>query len=396
MNNVTKLFNRNLIILMIAIFLMYSGFHLVMPIIAMYVTDTFSASASTVGFVVSVYVISALIARPFSGYLVDHFDRKRFYLVMLFIFSLLFIGYIVADSVGALIATRVALGAAFSLATTAGSTLAIDLMPASRRNEGIGYIGVVTILSMAIGPMLGLYIIEQFGSYDVLFRFAFVTAMLGFVAACFVHTEHREVRQHQTISFDRFIIKEAISISALMMFAYFSYGALMTYIPLYLKECGLTVNPAGYFLMLAAGIIFSRYISAKMLKRGLQSLMIQVAIVAMILALAVFVFLLNSVTFIIASFIIGVGFGLLSPSVQSMVVDLVPHNRRGTANSTYYVALDLGSGLGMLVGGVIAGAYGYKAAFVVGLALSVISFIYYTIYAKNHYAKQLERSKLNQ
>ncbi len=364
-----------------------------MPIMAMYITDTFSAPASTVGLVVSVYVISALIARPFSGYLVDHFDRKRFYLVMMAIFSLLFIGYIVANSIGALILTRVLLGAAFSLVTTAGSTLAIDLMPASRRNEGIGYIGVVTILSMAIGPMLGLFIIEQFGSYQILFNIAFATASLGFATGCFVHTERREAQPHQTISFDRFIIKEAISIALLMMFAYFSYGALMTYIPLYLNECGLSANPANYFLLLAAGIIFSRIISAKMLQRGMQSTMIQAAIAAMIVALAIFVFALSNITFIIASFVIGVGFGLLSPSVQSMVVDLVPHNRRGTANSTYYVALDLGSGSGMLLGGIVAGIYSYKMAFAIGLALSVVSLIYYIFYAKAHYNEQLAKSK---
>lgn len=50
--------------------------------------------------------------------------------------------------------------------------------------------------------------------------------------------------------------------------------------------------------------------------------------------------------------------------MQNMIVDLAHHNERGTANSTILTGWDLGLGLGILLGGIIAEHVGYTAAFV--------------------------------
>ncbi|MFR9594184.1 MAG: MFS transporter, partial [Rikenellaceae bacterium] len=137
MEQTTKLFNRNFLLISFASFLMFFAFNLVMPVIAMYVIERFAATPTTAGIVTASYIITALLTRPFSGYLVDKYNRKKLYVLTFSIFTLLFFGYIYATSIPMLIATRVMLGAAFAILTTASNTIAIDVLPAARRSEGI-------------------------------------------------------------------------------------------------------------------------------------------------------------------------------------------------------------------------------------------------------------------
>ncbi len=391
MGNLERLFNRNFVILSIASLLMFTGFYLVMPIIAKYVVERFHADPSVAGVVAASYVITALLARPFSGYLVDRFDRRKFYLLTFCIFSLLFSGYIISSSVSGLIITRVLLGASFSLVTTAANTLAIDVIPSSRRGEGIGYYGAIIVLAMAVGPMLGLYMIELF-DYRELFIIATASCWLGVGIGSFVKTRPREPIIHEALSIDRFFLIEAIPIASVMSLLYFLYGTLMVYVALYVADSGLTFNSGNFFLFFAFGIIIARLSAGTALRKGLNDLVIKVGSLIIIVATTIFTMWLNEVTFPISSILMGLGFGMIGPSVQSMIVDLVPANRRGTANSTYFIALDLGSGLGMLLGGTIAHLYGYRALYVVGLILVVVAVAYYTLYVRRDYLKKYEES----
>lgn len=389
MEQYQRLFNRNFIIIGVATFLMFFAFYLLMPVIAMYVINEFGASASVAGVVVAAYIITSLLARPFSGYLVDKYDRRRFYLLTFSLFTLLFIGYIISSSILMIFITRVLLGAAFSLVTTASSTLAIDVMPSKRRAEGMGYFGAMGVLAMALGPMAGLYLMEMF-SYEGLFVIAMMSCVLGVMIAMFIKTEHRPSAVQESLSLDRFYLKSGTSIAVIVALIYFMFGTLMVYVSLYVEESGVDINAGDFFLFIAIGVIISRIISGKLLNRGLHSVVLQAGIATIIVASTIFIFFLNPITFPISSLLLGVGFGCAAPAVQSMVIELVPPRRRGTANSTYFIALDLGSGIGMLLGGVIAENFGYRAIYIVGLGLAILALILYKLYSQRDYQKRYE------
>ena len=389
------LFNKNFIIIGIASFLMFFAFYLLMPVIAMYVIDEFNASPSTAGIVVSAYIITALIARPFSGYLVDKYDRRKFYLLSFALFTFFFFGYIISSSISMVFMTRVLLGATFSLVTTASSTLAIDVMPSKRRAEGIGYFGAMTVLAMAMGPMAGLYLMELF-SYEGLFVIAMISSGLGVLTAAFIKTKPRQKTTHAPLSFDRFFLKSGASIALIIALLSFINGTLMVYVSLYVKESSIDVNAGNFFLFLAIGVIISRLLSGKFLNKGLHSTILQVGIITIMISSIVFTCFLTPVTFPISSLFLGIGFGLTSPSIQSMIIDLVPHNQRGTANSTYFIALDFGSGMGMLLGGLIAEKYNYQTVYFVGLALVITSLMVYKLYSQKDYQTRYKLAKQNQ
>ncbi len=380
-----RLFTRNFIILSVASFMTFIAFYLMMPIIAMYVVDEMGATSSTAGIVAASYIITALLTRPFSGYLVDKYDRRKFYLAVLLFFSVSFIGYIISNNITQLIITRVLLGAGFSLVTTAANTLSIDVIPSSRRAEGIGYYGAIIVLAMAIGPMLGLYLIEFF-SYNTLFIFATLCSWVSLAIAYTVRTKPRESVVHSdTLSLDRFILKDGLQVATVIALLYFLYGTLMVYVSLYVRECGLSIKSGNFFMLFALGIIASRVLGARWLRRGLHSGVLIGGIGVIVVAGLIFTLLLTNVTLPIASVLLGFGFGLVAPAVQAMMVELVPASRRGTANSTYFIALDLGSGLGMLVGGTIAHLWSYQMLYIIGVTFALVAGLFYLLYAKRNY-----------
>lgn len=93
MNTTTeKLWNRNYLRVWTANFLLYFSFMLLTPLFPLYLSETFDADKQMIGIVLSGYTLTALIIRPFSGYMVDSFPRKKVLLTSFFLFFILFIG----------------------------------------------------------------------------------------------------------------------------------------------------------------------------------------------------------------------------------------------------------------------------------------------------------------
>ncbi len=392
MSQKERLFNRNYILITLASLLMFTGFYLVMPIIAKYVVEAFDATPSTAGIVAASYIITALLTRPLSGYLVDKYDRRKFYLIAFISFSIFFTGYIISSSIAGLIITRILLGASFALVTTASNTLAIDVIPSSRRGDGIGYFGAIIVLAMAAGPMLGLYLIEIF-TYRELFIFATMCSWAGVAIGSFVKTKPRESVIHQRFSLDRFFLREGASIATVISMMYFLYGTLMVYVALYISNCDIESNSGNFFLLFAIGIIISRVATGKALRLGRNDLIIKLGATITILSGVVFCTCLNDITLPITSILLGCGLGMSAPAVQSMMIELVPSQRRGTANSTYFIALDFGSGIGMLVGGTIAYIWSFQTLFAFGTALVAAALLLYLLYSRRNYNKHLAASR---
>jgi predicted MFS family arabinose efflux permease len=64
-----------------------------------------------------------------------------------------------------------------------------------------------------------------------------------------------------------------------------------------------------------------------------------------------------------SALLIGLGNGHMWPAFQNMMISMAHHNERGTANSTILVSWDVGMGLGIMLGGIVAELVSYDAAF---------------------------------
>ena len=138
MQDMEKLWNRNYIKVMITNFSLFFSFYLLTPLLPLYLSETFGTTKDTIGLVLSGYTLLALIMRPFSGFMVDSFPRKKVLLVCLCVYSIIFTSYLAAGSLVLFAIFRTIHGGPFGASTVANNTVAIDVLPSSRRSEGIG------------------------------------------------------------------------------------------------------------------------------------------------------------------------------------------------------------------------------------------------------------------
>ena len=248
-------------------FLLYFGFYLLLPVLPFYLIDVFYTAKSEVGIILSCYVVAALMIRPFSGYLLDTFARKPFYLFAFFIFTAVFAGYLAAGTLTLFIILRVFHGFSFGAVSVAGNTIVIDVTPSSRRGEALGYYGLSNNIAMAVGPMTGLFLHDYY-SFDVIFLCALISCTLGFFMAMKVKTPAKQPAKREPLSLDRFILLKGIPVSVVLILLSIPYGMTSTYIAMYGRSIGIEGGVGIFFTLLAAGTAISRLFSVKQVDRG--------------------------------------------------------------------------------------------------------------------------------
>ena len=381
------LWNRNYIAVCAANFLLFFAFYLLLPMLPLYLRDTFCSNKQMIGIILSGYTITALLIRPFGGFIVDSFPRKQVLLACYFLFFIFFAGYIIAGTVLFFAIIRSLHGFAFGAVTVANSTMAIDVLPSSRRNEGIGYYGVSNNLAMAIGPSISMYLYDHHIDANVIFTISLIAAAIGLFCNATVKAPAKEQNKgKQPISLDRFILTNATPEVLMVMFFSFAYGILSTYLAIYGKdEIGIEGGSGLFFTILAIGLISARIISAQWVKQGKLTLNIGVGMVVTIIGFIIFTFWRETIGFYLSAMVLGIGYGAMCPSFQAVFVNLAHNNRRGTANSTYLTSWDLGLGIGVLLGGAIAQRLSYHDAYIIAVAICFIGAIAFFLHTASHF-----------
>ena len=366
MNN-DKIVTPSFCYILAANFLLFFAFYLILPILPFYLKEEFMIGKSMIGFILSCYTLAALCIRPFAGYLLDTFARRPLYLVAYFIFTAIFGGYMVATALTLFIALRVVHGFAFGMVTVAGNTILIDILPSSRRGEGIGYYGLANNIAMSFGPMIGLFMQGNF-TYDVIFSCSLLSGSLGFIMAYMVKTPYKQSVKREPISLDRFFLVKGTWAGISLLLLSIPYGMTTTYVAMYAAEIGISVNSGLYFTFMAVGLAVSRLFSGRQVDKGRITLAISLG---MYLAAATFFLLaalkelmhwnpvFSSYLYIGIALSQGVAFGTMFPAFNTLFVNLAPNNQRGTATSTYLTSWDVGIGIGLMAGGSIAQELGW-------------------------------------
>ena len=366
---------------MTANFALFFAFYLLTPLLPLYLYETFGATKDVIGLVLSGYTIVALLFRPFSGFFVDSFPRKMVLLIAYSAFAIFFAGYLTASSLLLFTIVRTLHGGPFGAVTVANSTVAIDVLPSSRRNEGIGYYGLSNNLAMAISPTFALFVYSETHNFQLLFWLAFAVALFGLIVDSTVTLNKVSSSKFQVSSsplrLDRFFLKSGWLIGVNMVFFGFCFGVLSNYLAIYGKQVlGMTGGTGAWFMLCSIGLILSRLQGGKALREGKLTQNAAEGMVISLVGYTLFIlmptlsslfplpsYILHLIGYYGSALLIGLGNGHLWPAFQNMMISVAHHNERGTANSTILVSWDCGMGLGILVGGVIAELLGYSAAF---------------------------------
>ena len=389
-----KLVTPSYLLIIAANFLQFFGFWLLIPILPFYLQEIFGADKTSIGAILSCYTIAALCIRPFSGYLLDSFARKPLYLLAYFLFTAMFGGYLLAGTLTLFIIFRIIHGLSFGMVTVSGNTIVIDIMPSSRRGEGLGYYGLANNMAMSIGPMTGLFMHDAGVGYTLIFGSSLLAGIIGLICAWLVKTPYKPSVKREPISLDRFILLKGIPAGISLLLLSIPYGMTTNYVAMFAKQIGIT-TPTGYFFtLMAIGMAVARLFSGKWVDKGKITQVIGGG-----LYLVCFCFFglsscgwlvqwsLSATTlfFFLISLLLGIGFGTMFPAYNTLFVNLAPNNQRGTATSTYLTSWDVGIGIGMVVGGYIAEISTFKMAYLCGAILTVVSFFYFRMKVSPHF-----------
>lgn len=384
-----RLWNSNYIKVWVANFMIFFSFMIVMPLLPLYLSEIFMANKHVIGLVLSGYTITALLIRPLSGYLVDSFSRKKILLISYFLFFIFFAGYIVATSLLLFTVIRTIHGAPMGTVTVANSTVAIDVLPSTRRAEGIGYYGLSNNLATAIAPTVGLLMYQYFHSYDIVFIIALLTSGIGLYIDSTVKLKERIIQTKKChLSLDRFILLKGWSIGITLACLAFSYGIISTYLAIYGKEeLHMTSGTGIFFAILCFGLMTSRIIGARTLRRNMIVLNCSLGIIISLFGYFIFAAFHNYWGYYGSALIIGLGNGHMFPAMQNMFISLAASSQRGTANSTLLTSWDIGIGLGVLFGGSFVEWFGYTSAFWLAWVVNALGVSFFFAYARLHYQR---------
>jgi MFS family permease len=359
---------------MAANFTLFFAFYVLTPLLPLYLSEHFGATKDVIGLVLSGYTITALLVRPFSGYVVDTFPRKTVLMIAFGLFAIFFAGYLAASTLLLFTIVRTLHGGPFGSVTTANATVAIDVLPSSRRTEGIGYYGLSNNLAMATAPTIGIWLYQFTNSFEFLFWLALIVACAGWLIDSTVKLPPKNiVRQKSTLSLDRFFLTRGWLLGLNMVAFGFSFGVLSNYLAIYGKEVmGITGGTGTYFLLCSVGLILSRLQGSKALRAGRVTHNAATGMVISLVGYTIFIFMptlfaSNHTAVMIgyygSALLIGLGNGHMWPAFQNMTINVARNNQRGTANSTILISWDIGMGLGILIGGIVAELISYSAAF---------------------------------
>ena len=398
-----KLWNRNYCKVMVANFTLFFAFYVLTPLLPLYLSEHFGATKDVIGLVLSGYTITALLFRPFSGYVVDAFPRKTVLMISFGAFAIFFAGYLAASTLLLFTIVRTLHGGPFGALTVSNSTVAIDVLPSSRRTEGIGYYGLSNNLAMAIAPSVGIFIYQLTDSFEFLFWLALIVACCGWLVDSTVKCKEWKVERgkwnenssaagnslqgnlfplstfHFPLSWDRFFLVRGWLLGLNMVAFGFSFGVLSNYLAIYGKEVmGITGGTGTYFMLCSVGLILSRLQGGRALRNGRVTHNAGSGMVISLIGYTIFIALptlgnlspltsylspLTMVGYYGSALLIGLGNGHMWPAFQNMTINVAHNNQRGTANSTILISWDIGMGLGILVGGIVSELLGYSSAF---------------------------------
>ena len=396
-----RLFTRSYIFILAANFLMFFGFWLLIPILPFYLTETFSCPQAALGAILSCYTVSCLAVRPFSGFLMDKFPRKPIYIFCYFLCTAMLTSYIFAATLTWFVVLRAVHGFAFGGVTVGGNTLCVDIMPSSRRGEGLGYYGLMNNTAMALGPMTGLFMHGHF-AYTEIFFIGMGVSAVGLVCALAVSVKKRKPTPSPSlgrggiVSLDRFILLKGIPVSIALLLLSIPYGATTNFVAMYASEIRLDVPTGFFFTLMAAGMGFSRIVAGKQVDKGYVTQCIHVGYYPVILAFLMlgmcrFVVAdhatLATVMFYIAPSLLGIGFGVMFPAMNTLYINLARHDQRATATSTYLTAWDVGIGIGVTASGIIAQHFTFYMVYLVGSVICLVSLLIFTHIVTPHYNK---------
>lgn len=363
------------------VFLALGGMFSALP---RYVTEDLGGTRATAGFAVSVFFLTAVVARPLAGRMIDRRGRQPLLTILPFVAAAVTLAMTLAGSVPLVIALRLVQGVAGGAFYVVAVTTETDLAPANRRASAVARLSIAIYLGFAAGPALGEVLFDS-GATITWLVLAAVAATGGLLTSTVPETRPAPVpaaaaagpsgeddgepsRPERRVPF---IYPTSVLPGITLLGLGVGYTSITALSALYAREIGLESSEvlyASYALtILVVRLVSGRLADAvgpvKVMFPGLASFVAGFTLMSLVrepLPAAVGVAL------------VGLGWALVFPAVISWVASQVPDAERGAALGTLMAFMDIGQGSGGYVVGAVADGAGFGWAYAVPASLAVV------------------------
>lgn len=380
-----RLWTKDFINTSIVNFALMMSQYLLLVTMAMYAAEEYNASVGMAGLVSSAFIIGSLIGRLFGGKHITAMGGKKMLMIGSVLIVILTASYLIPMGIYPLIVLRILHGAAMGYAMTATGTIIAQIIPPSRNGEGIGYFSMSVVLATAVGPLIGVSLIAAYG-FTSIFLFSFAMAIISLVIGLTVKAppgQPSKSTDSGKFKIMDFFEKRAMPISAVMFVMAFAYSGILSYVTAYAESISLIQAGSLYFTVYGITVLLSRPITGPLLDRKGANIVMYPAIIMFAIGLAVISQASLTMAFLIAAALIGFGYGNIQSVTQALAIKVTPPERLGLANTTYFIALDLGLGFGPFLLGYIVPSLGYRGMYMT-LAFVVLAgiIVYYFLHGR--------------
>ncbi len=382
-----KLWTKDFIVVGLLNFFISLNFYLLMVITSSFTMEKFKSSPGEAGFATGIFVIGALIARLFCGKWIERTGRRNMLLAGLALTLVVSILYFTITGITFLYILRFFHGTGFGISLTTAGTIAASIIPKERTGEGLGYYMLSITLATAIGTFFSIFI-GQRGNFDIIFAASVVSAALCFTNFLFLSVPEIDLTKQQLdtmkgVYFRNFLEPKVIPICIICGIIYFCYSSVLSFLAVYAKEIRLAQDASFFFVAYSVAVLLSRPYSGRLFDCKGENATMYPAILIFVIGMIVLSQTQNRYTLLSAGGLIGIGSGTVQSISQSICVRVTPAHRIGMAISTFWIFIDLGTGVGPFILGLLIPFTGYRVMYayisIVGFACV---FLYYILHGK--------------
>lgn len=363
-----NLYSKDIMLVLAATFFYMASPMLVTPLITGF-TESIGASAALMGLVGGLMNLVSLFCRPIAGNLADWISKYKLSFIGAVFMTAACVGYIFAPNEVVVIIARIINGFGFACCSVCMATWMSNMLPKEKIGSGMGVYGTMNALAMAVAPAIGVSAYQAFG-YRVSFVIALVFSLAIIVVIQFTgdkgepETENADAGENGSDAGDavgrqrrklELIDVKVIPIALIIMLFAIPYCATQSFLVTYAEVRGLHVSVSLFFPAYAAVLIVLRLSLRNLFDKLPFRIFLLSSALSELLAILLLTIMKNNAVMLLASCFLAGGYGIMSSVCQSTAILLAGREKRGLANSTYYIGLDLGMTLGPMIGGALYG-----------------------------------------
>ncbi|MDF2566525.1 MAG: transporter [Massilibacillus sp.] len=376
-----KFITRDFVLICFSNFFLFLGFQMTLPMLPFFITDI-GGSDQIIGVIIGFFTFSALFTRSFAGYALETRGRKVVYVSGLIIFVLTIGAYAFISSLALIFFVRLLQGIGWGCSGTASGTIASDLIPSSRRGEGMGIYALGANTALAIGPALSLTLMDSL-SFKYMFLLCAGSGLIAVILSLFIRYKKVDKSIVKTNEKHQFFERAVWKPSVLMFLITITFGGIAAFLPKYAASKEIDIaHVKYYFVAYAIALMSTRFFTGKLYDRKGMKFVFPPGAAMIFIAMLLLAWLPNMKVLILAAILYGWGFGTLQPAFNAWTISLVPQNKRGAATATFFSAFDLGVGTGAIIFGVIGDLFGYYMIYLLSACSMVFAFILFLRFAK--------------